>query len=216
MTQGICGWWLFSQISLRLARPPTIRQPPLKNASWEKREKKVSWSSFLNFMVVKLILKWMWLCGAGMRKKRTLLKHLISLICHSWVRCHCYSYTANPGFMTHIQLEFIQSEMTQSHRQVNTTWRNIFDVWQWTALQLITIGMVCTLLNWYFKSEKACFYRKGRTVIWIWIRGRRRRLLWNWRSVRMGMLSDIWIKLGGRSSLCCTWPIFTSSKWETR
>ena len=32
MTQGVCGCWLFSQISLRAARPPTIRQPPLKNA----------------------------------------------------------------------------------------------------------------------------------------------------------------------------------------
>ena len=40
MTQGICGCWLFSQISLRLARPPTIRQPPLKNASRAYREKK--------------------------------------------------------------------------------------------------------------------------------------------------------------------------------
>ena len=30
MTQGICGCWLFSQISLNGARPPTIRQPALK------------------------------------------------------------------------------------------------------------------------------------------------------------------------------------------
>ena len=30
MTQGICGCWLFSQISLNVARPPTIRQPALK------------------------------------------------------------------------------------------------------------------------------------------------------------------------------------------
>ena len=74
MTQGICGCWLFSQISLRAARPPTIRQPPLKNARgrWEKWVKSTrvkscntcngQWYELLrryNFPIIVPVIFWM-------------------------------------------------------------------------------------------------------------------------------------------------------------
>ena len=79
----------------------------------------------------------------------------------------------------------------------------------WTAPHVDTVGILYLRQNWILS-------KKGRTVIWIWIyTGRRWRLLWNRRSVRMGMLSDIWIKSRGEEEdyHCeeCTWPIFTSS-----
>ena len=84
MTQGICGCWLFSQISLRPARPPTIRQPPLKNATRarrEKREKKCLGLLVIIFNFYMMVLVELIKCMTGITNLVKLWERSIWCIC---------------------------------------------------------------------------------------------------------------------------------------